>query len=625
MRARYGTKVYDVIAKTMKSALATAAFVVAAAFFWGGAEAVLNYFWRPAGTWWGEQVWESAFRRGLFYGFLLLTAVVLGALVARFLRLLVKKRPAGERVGWRGAAAAAAIVASNVGWFVTGLSPKAELNLGFANLNLREPEPFYEYWLSFVVLGIALTVALRRLAAPRRWWRRAGKVARAVGVAGMVGVTIMHFLVPALRPVPRGPNVVFIVLDAWRADTFRAGLMPKLTAYAEKNATVYQRTWACAPWTAPSMVSLFTGRYPDTYKYWLRPRSELNPTIAQILRDAGYETAAFVGNPVLEHYSPITAGFDHYMFWDWKPFLYRIHFYDTNWYCAALRQGLKLRAYTGPATSFILTRWASAYVSQYHRRPYFLWLHYMDPHGPYQPPPEYCLPQDRGRIKSFNIKKKKRRLLNHRLYEGECAFLDDLLPHILGKVSADPDTVVIVSSDHGEEFWEHDTYGHGESVYEFVTRVPLIISVPGRPPATTAKPTSHIDLAPTVLDVAGVEAPPKMSGKSLLREDPGSTPELIFVGSEFTQRPGYNPPRRDAVVLWPWKLILRHYKMKAPGEYYDLSTDPAEQNPLPEDAIARKLRKKLRAWKRMVKDDSAEVSALDAVDVADLRALGYIQ
>jgi hypothetical protein len=65
--------------------------------------------------------------------------------------------------------------------------------------------------------------------------------------------------------------------------------------------------------------------------------------------------------------------------------------------------------------------------------------------------------------------------------------------------------------------------------------------------------------------------------------------------------------------------------MKAPGEYYDLSTDPEEQNPRPEDAIARKLRKKLRAWKRMVKDDSADVSALDAADVADLRALGYIE
>ena len=86
--------------------------------------------------------------------------------------------------------------------------------------------------------------------------------------------------------------------------------MPKLTAYAEKNATVYQRTWACAPWTTPSMVSLFTGRYPDTYLYWLRPRNELNPTVAQILRDAGYETAAFVGNRNVIRWSDFLAWLD---------------------------------------------------------------------------------------------------------------------------------------------------------------------------------------------------------------------------------------------------------------------------------------------------------------------------
>ncbi len=214
----------------------------------------------------------------------------------------------------------------------------------------------------------------------------------------------------------------------------------------------------------------------------------------------------------------------------------------------------------------------------------------------------------------------------HRLYEGECAFLDDLLEQVF-KAIPDPDnTVVIITSDHGEEFWEHYTYGHGKSVYETVTRVPLIVAAPGREPAVSDTPTSLIDLTPTFLHLAGVDVPADMPGRPLVGTPRESQDKLIFIGSDYTDRKDYRPPRRDAVVLWPWKLSLEHWKMDAPGEYYNLEQDPGERNRLPEDDVARALREKLEKWKKAVKPKGIQPArAADFADAADLRALGYIQ
>lgn len=614
----------------IKFGLAWATFVVAVAFFWGATEAVLNYSWHPAGTWWGDLVYESAYRRAVFYCFAvgaLSAAAAVGALVVSgVVKLLTGKWVWDAARRWGAAAAVAALVTSNVGWLVVGFFRKGKVKIGELVVNLREPAPFLEYWLALVVLGVGLAVLLARLAAGKDWRRRTGKVLRAVGVAGFALIVAAHFVVPALRPVPRGPNILFIVLDAWRADCFRPDLMPKLSAYAEKNAVVYERTWSCAPWTYPSMAACFTGHYPDATRLWPSPARDLHRTAATYLRDAGYDTGAVVGNVVLEHYTPITTGFDYFIYWDWRASLRAIYFYSTNWCCAPVRQKYLPRKRYRPETSYAITRLTKSFLARPRRRPYFLWVHYMDPHAPYKPPPGYYDPADGKFIKDHKPHIRKDGPAYHRLYEGECAFLDDLLGKVFEAIPDPDDTVVIITSDHGEEFWEHYTYGHGKSVYETVTRVPLIVAVPGRAPAVTDVPTSLINLTPTFLHLAGVDVPADMPGRPLVGTPQESRDELIFIGSDYTDRKDYRPPRRDAVVLWPWKLSLEHWKMNAAGEYYNLEQDPGERNPLPEDDVARALRAKLKKWKKAVKPKGQRPgTAADFADAADLRALGYVQ
>ncbi len=617
------------MARILKTVAAAGAFVVATAFFWGTLEAVCNYYWHPAGTWWGDFVYESAYRRAVFYVFALAVisaaAAAAALAVSSVVKLATGKWVLAKARGWGAAAAVAALIAANVGWLVIGFFRKGKVEIGEAVVNLREPAPFLEYWLAFVVLGVGLAVLLARHAARRRWWQRTGRVLRAAGVAGFALVVAAHVALPALRPVPRGPNILFIILDAWRADCFRPDLMPKLSAYAEKSAVVYPRTWACGPWTYPSMAAVFTGYYPDATNLWPKPR-EMHRTAAAYLRDAGYDTAAVVGNVVLEHYSPITTGFDYFIYWDWRPRLRAIHFYSTNWCCAPVREKYFPFKQYRPETSRAVTRLTAAYLAKPRRRPFFLWVHYMDPHEPYKPPPGYYDAGDEKYIQDHRPYLKERGEAYRRLYEGECKFLDDLLPRVFDALADAGNTVVIITSDHGEEFWEHYTYSHGKSVYETVTRVPLIVAVPGRAPAVDNTPTSLIDLMPTFLHLAAVKAPADMPGQSLVGKPRGTGDKLIFIGGDYTDREDYQPPRRDAVILWPWKLSLQHWDMNAPGEYYNLAQDPGERRPLAEDALAKALRRKLKQWKTAVKPKGREPPrAADFADAEGLRALGYVR
>jgi len=619
-----------VASKIIKKVISWATFVVALTFFWAATEAVFNYFWHPAGTWWGDVVYESAYQRAVFYALALgalSAAATVVALVVSFAVKLFTKKWILERVRrWGVAAAVAALVASNLGWLIIGFFRKGKVKLGGVVVDLREPAPFLEYWTAFVVLGIGLAVLLSRYATRKRWWRRAGRVLGAAGVAGAALLVALHFVAPSLRPTPRGPNVLFIVLDAWRADCLRPDLMPKMWAYAEKNAVVYGRAWVCAPWTYPSMAACFTGHYPDATRLWPRPLGDLHRTAAAYLRDAGYDTGAIVGNAVLDRYSPLTTGFDYFIYWDWRPRLRAIRFYCTNWYCAPVRKSFLPRKRYRPETSRAITRLAKSYLAEPRRRPFFLWLHYMDPHAPYKPPPGYYDAEDEKYIKDHRPHLKARGDAYHRLYERECAFLDDLVAQVLNAIREPDNTTVIITSDHGEEFWEHYTYGHGKSVYETVTRVPLIVTVPGEAPAVNDTPTSLIDLTPTFLHLAGVDVPADMPGRPLVGRPRGGQGKLIFVGSDYTDRKDYQPPRRDAVILWPWKLSLEHRNMKAPGEYFNLAEDPGERNPLPEDDVAKALRKKLRKWKTAVKPKGeGPGKAADFADAADLRALGYVK
>ncbi len=601
-------------------------FAAATAFFWGATEAIINRFWPPFYTWQPDRLLESAYGRSVFYGSLVLTVIIIAGVVAAAKKHQTARNNAGGKTPpRRGAVAAAAVLASSLGWFVAGRFVPRQLDLGFATWAFDDVGPFLGYWAVFALLGVVGALALRRYVVGRSWWAAAGRVLRVAGAVGFVALVAARWAEATLRPVAHGPNVVLVVLDAWRADAFRDSLTPHLHEYAESNAIIYRRAWSAASWTTPSMGSVFTGQYVDTHVARSGPRADVvSPTLAQLFRDAGYETTAFVANRLVDRHSPLTDGFDNFVYWQWPPLLRATCFYYTNWYGPAARTLMERKL--GPETSRELTVLLGRYLARPHRRPYFLWVHYMDPHTPYSPPPGYYLPRDEKFIKQYRPKMKGRRFAHHRLYEGECTFVDDLLaPMVLPTLAGDENTIVIFTGDHGEEFWEHDTWAHGKSVYEPAVRVPLFIAAPGESPAKVDTPVSQVDLAPTILALAGLEAPATFQGRPLPLSDGGEEPRPIFVGSEFT-RPRKRGPREDAVIVWPYKLIVKHGDMSRPGKYFNLRRDPGELKPLPEDKIAARLRVRIQSWKREVdRQGKAKVSTLDAAGAADLRALGYIE
>jgi arylsulfatase A-like enzyme len=612
--------------KILKRIIAGAAFVAATAFLWGSVEAFTNYRWPPRGTWQPDLWLPSTYDRVIFY------AVVVGAayLVVVGVRTLarsVPRRPAKAGRRWGGAVALAAVVASNAGWLVLGLIKGYELNLGLFKLDVQEAGPFFGYWGFFLLAGAAAAVGLAFALGKRRWVGKAGRYARAAGAALFLAVVVTHHAAQALRPRADGPNIVLIVLDAWRADTFGPELMPKIYGHAQENALIFERAWTCGTWTLPAMATVFTGQYPDIHETRLSPESDLyHPTVAQRLRDAGYETVALSANRILNRDNAITDGFEKFYFTDWLPFLREVHFYDTNWYGPAVR-GL----FHGPPSykdSLVLTRMLRSYVARPHRRPYFLWAHYMDPHGPYKPPPGYYRPEDEKYMVDYRPWARERKDIYKRLYDDECRFMDDLLAPLLRRLAAQPRTITFVTADHGEEFWEHKqhTFGHGKSVYETLMHVPFFVYMPDKDAAAVKTPISFVALAPTILALTGHEPPSTMQGETFFKPD-GSVIEkqkFIFMGSSFFKISKRKPERQNAVVLWPHKLILYHRRPSAPGEYYNLATDPGESRPLRKDRHAARLREAYTAWRAGLSDvyESPEYGGAAA---PDLRALGYIK
>jgi arylsulfatase A-like enzyme len=614
--------------RLLKNSLSWAAFIAAAAFYWGASEALLNRWRPPRGVWQPDSLLESAYGRAVFYAALVLAVVVVAAVVRVVVRALRRKKGTlTTKPRWRGAAALAAVVASAAGWIVAGAYRDGIINIGSVQADLGRPTAFVGYWIIFAILGVVLAIVLSRFVAGRRWWRALGRYVAVAGATAFVAVVVGRNAARELRPVPHGPNVVLIVLDAWRADAFRAGLMPHLKGYAQRNAVTYTRVWSSASWTSPSMGSIFTGQYPDSHRYRLGPaRDEVSPTLAQIFRGAGYDTTAFVANRLIDRHHPIVEGFDDFTYWSWPPLLQGTHFFHTNWYGPAARDVIQAKLCSD--TSRILTLLLGRYLARPHGRPYFLWVHYMDPHTPYTPPQGYYRPDDEKFIKSYRPNLPWRRHAYHRLYEGECAFVDDLLaPMVLPALEADENTIVVITSDHGEEFMEHGEFEHGKTVYEAALRVPLIISIPGVEPAAVKTPLSQLDLTPTILKYAGLDVPDTMQGRPLPVTDSPAPPRPIFVGSDFT-KPRIRGPREDAIIVWPYKLIVKHEDMAKGGKFYNIAKDRRERKPLVENETAARLRARIQSWKKTTKKrERPDLSVMDGVgaDAADLRALGYIK
>jgi len=416
-----------------------------------------------------------------------------------------------------------------------------------------------------------------------------------IGFVGFVGCS---------AHVPKAPqtarNVVLITIDTLRAD--RVGIYgatnvetPHMDRLAREGAWASHAT-VHVPLTRPSHTSIFTGRYPaehgirDNVAPALAPGL---PLLAEQFKQAGFDTAAFVASVVLARESGLARGFDSYSD------RFEIGEDDARFLNTIQKRG---DVVVGEAND-----WIKRHASQR----FFSWIHLYDPHDPYEPPGSYAV------------------RYAERPYDGEVAWSDELVGRVIATLrdaGVIGETLVIVTSDHGEGLGEHGEDVHGYFVYETTLHVPLIMNGPGVKPGTKIDPVVRsVDLFPTILEMAGVAGAPATSGRSVaaalrgtrLDDEPSFAESLVPLVHY-----GWSDLRtvRDG----RWKYIL------APkAELFDLDRDPGELTNLVEAEPARAramragLEQRLRTEQTTARSDAA-AAAIPPEMLERLGALGYV-
>jgi tetratricopeptide (TPR) repeat protein len=346
---------------------------------------------------------------------------------------------------------------------------------------------------------------------------------------------------------------------------------------------VIENAFAHSPVTLPSHATLLTGRLPN--EHGVRSNSlyrltEAETTLAEVLRDAGYKTGAFVAAAVLDHRFGLAQGFE---------------IYDDEIGPRGPEQLIAER----PAAS-VAAR-AVDWLGGVGESAFFLWVHFFDPHHPYDPPEPL-----RSRFADSP-------------YDGEISYCDQQIGRLLEALRENglrENTLVVVCSDHGESLGEHEEPTHGIFIYDATLRVPLILSGPGIPPGVRLEPGPKglVDVFPTILARLGIESPGMVSGEDLLAGEPR---ELLYAES-YMPRDFYNWSELRAVRTSKFKYI------QAPQpELYDLASDPGENRNIVETQpqIAGQLASKLAAWTTSGRETAYEP---EPELLAQLRSLGYV-
>ncbi|MCC7293159.1 MAG: sulfatase [Phycisphaerales bacterium] len=420
-------------------------------------------------------------------------------------------------------------------------------------------------------------------------------------------------------------------------------LTPHMDALAE-SSIVFEQARACAPWTLPSCASLLTGVSPDVHGA-MRPESRVPSalsTLAERLRSAGYRTAAFGDNPFLRPQCNLSQGFDHYEFYP-RPSVSLVGGEILSRVFGALKTDV---------TAGDLTESACRWLAENSGEPVFLWVHYFDTHGPYAPPMKFqptrpdgcaiepCLEYaDDIRSGRFMPDLEERRYLR-KLYDGEVQFVDMEIGRLVSRLremNLDQKCLWVFTSDHGEEFWDHESFEHGHSLYDELLHVPLFFKLPQPRPVEGSAMVKRIgapvgldSVVPTILDVCGVEArPEELSGASLrslwsVANDLPSQFAVHGTGLLYFEN-------RSAVVFDGCKYICgstgRHEQV------FDLVADPLERRDLsfgrPDlmergRALIYDHAERTRKLKDVLQVGDGETVALDDDTRRRLKSLGYI-
>ncbi len=442
------------------------------------------------------------------------------------------------------------------------------------------------------------------------------------------------------------PNIVLITVDTLRADHCPAyghanQTAPALQRLASAGA-LFEMAHAPTSETAPSHASIFTGLYPVSHglvKNGLSLSQE-HETLAETLLANGYQTAGFVSSFVLNRKFGWSQGFSTYRDeFDASAATTKLECWESH----PIDEGFDQR---GDVTTREVTRWL---WERDRGRPFFLFVHYFDPHSPYEPPTEFEqrfeLPEP-GEPGSVRARTDWRRLV--RAYDGEIAFVDreiGRLLDVLDREGLSDGTLVVVTADHGEGLMDHQFMLHGIDVYQESVRVPLVFRWPDKITAGQlhSAPVELVDLAPTLLEFAGVEAKPGPASPAALAADLRPSPRHSLAAamrdgaSLDPQRPVflYRRPFPDThedgvhvngeqygIRVGKWKLIVGEKEHRR--ELYDLERDRGESNNLAvenPDRIAE-LEGRLDHFKQQY-GTPGRVPGVSEQDRKGLDALGY--
>lgn len=444
----------------------------------------------------------------------------------------------------------------------------------------------------------------------------------------MGGVTLLLGLVvgaSAAEPTP--PNVVLVLVDAMRADHlgpygYARPTTPNLDRFAGRSV-VFERCLSQAGWTVPAVASLFTSADPQTHqvlRYNAAERVEADTlapgheTLAEVFAGAGYQTASLKKSVVVDTNRGMNQGFA----------VARIIGGDM----AEGRSALEL---TDAALQWLDKERDPA-------RPFFLYLHYMDPHSSYRAPaPVYdrWLGEAPGVLTGDHMEIERRFVKGHEkasaaevarllaLYDAEIAYWDAEFGRLMRSLvvsGLDENTIVAVVADHGEAFAEHGQWFHGH-VWQENLAIPFVVKAPGVAAARLGHWTQLIDVGPTLVSLAGIAPPGRWQGRSqapVMRG--GSAPE----GSVYGEYAGYR------VLIRPdgMKLMLGEGEPKL----FNLAVDPGEKRDLAPvrgavvDRMKAELEERFRAAKAAGADlDRPPPEALTPEAIEALRALGYVE
>jgi arylsulfatase A-like enzyme len=441
--------------------------------------------------------------------------------------------------------------------------------------------------------------------------------AAAISVVGALGCSPSEG--PGAAADTERPDVVLILIDTLRPDHlglygYERDTAPFLSTLA-RESTVFRRAFSTSSWTAPATASVFTGLYPNRHGVWMGFRAQNNSMDDAL--EAGETSLELVALPAV----PTLA--EHLKFGGYRTFgvAANINVGSELGFDRGFHEFEKL--HQRPAEELVETAlgWRAQMDAE---RPFFLYIHLNDVHKPNEPHAPWYQERE-GELEDLVAR-----------YDSEISYTDEWIERLLEGLELDDDTLLVIVSDHGEEFMDHGNTGHKYSLYGELNRVLMIVRPPGDVPAGEVEVNvSLVDVLPTVLDAAGLEWDRDGPGRSLLPLLGAGSPEALAAFEERTlfahriqgksELPLYERPVLWAAIRGRWKYLRDDFA--GVSELFDMHADPTEQDDrlAREEAVAAELASSLLDFENgtvRLEGKAVEVT-LDEALMEDLNQLGY--